>query len=212
MKYVNESENLKLSMMALKGGTKAVQLAVFHVLKLFVPNPYKSDGILRILIANKKIFINFLSEFEKDSKDEQLIAHKQEMVEAFEKLPDATPRQASNLVSPIGIGGSAGTGNPSPTASPMGNGVASGNGNGGSGSGSGSGNGGANDTSPMASIPAAPTAAAAAPSPGANGRSILSPNMTGATVQNRGGGGGGEGSPAMIGRRKEVAAKEQEIR
>ena len=67
MKYVNDPENLRLAMMQLKNPNRNLQLAVFHVLKIFVPNPYKADSIIRILSNNKQRFLAFLAEFEKDT-------------------------------------------------------------------------------------------------------------------------------------------------
>ena len=67
MKYVNDADNLKLAMTQLKNPNRNLQLAVFHVLKVFVPNPYKADPIVRILTNNKQRFLAFLHEFEKDT-------------------------------------------------------------------------------------------------------------------------------------------------
>ena len=67
MKYVNDPDNLRLAMMQLKNPNRNLQLAVFHVLKIFVPNPYKADSIVRILSNNKHKFLAFLAEFEKDT-------------------------------------------------------------------------------------------------------------------------------------------------
>jgi len=90
MRYVNEAEPRKLAVLALRG-PKAIQLAVFNVLKIFVPNPYKADPILRILTQNKRNFLMFLDEFERDSEDETLVAHKAEMQHALLELPDSVP-------------------------------------------------------------------------------------------------------------------------
>ena len=49
----------------------------------------KADSILRILTQNKRNFLAFLDEFEKDSEDEVLVAHKQEMAAALLELPDS---------------------------------------------------------------------------------------------------------------------------
>jgi len=90
MRYVNDAEHLKLAMHALRG-PKAIQLAVFGVLKVFVPNPFKSDAVLRILTQNKRNFLAFLEEFERDSEDETLCAHKAEMISSLMELPDSVP-------------------------------------------------------------------------------------------------------------------------
>ena len=71
MKYVNDPENLRLAMMQLKNPNRNLQLAVFHVLKIFVPNPYKADSIVRILTNNKQRFLAFLQEFEKDTSQQR---------------------------------------------------------------------------------------------------------------------------------------------
>jgi calcium binding protein 39 len=114
MKYVNEVNNLKVAMIALRG-PKAIQMAVFQVLKVFIPNPYKADSITRILTQNRQNFIHFLTEFEKDSKDEVLIAHKKEMIEALALLDPPIsvnpPGDSSPLVTPQ-IGESSPTGSP----------------------------------------------------------------------------------------------------
>ena len=107
MRYVHEESHLKIAMLALRG-PKAIQLAVFNVLKIFVPNPYKSDGVLRMLTQNKRNFLSFLEEFEKDSEDEVLQAHKREMQEAFWELPDVAPAASNRKQSDVvGNGGAA---------------------------------------------------------------------------------------------------------
>jgi len=87
MKYVNDPEHLKIAMIQLRGG-KALQVAVFNVLKVFIPNPFKADSITRILTQNKKNFLHFLAEFEKDNSDELLLNHKAEMINALNQLSD----------------------------------------------------------------------------------------------------------------------------
>ena len=96
MKYVNDAEHLRIAMIQLRNPNKALQLAVFNVLKVFIPNPFKADSIVRILTANKRNFLNFLQQFERDSKDEVLICHKQEMIDAFNALDDAPPTPAGS--------------------------------------------------------------------------------------------------------------------
>ena len=75
MKYVNDPDNLRLAMMQLKNPNRNLQLAVFHVLKIFVPNPYKADSIVRILTNNKQKFLAFLAEFEKDTSQHRTLSH-----------------------------------------------------------------------------------------------------------------------------------------
>lgn len=107
MRYVNDATHLKLAMLALKdgGSQKGLQMAVFQVLKIFIPNPYKTEAVARILSINKKNFVRFLTEFERDTDDVTLQSHKQEMMESLLALPDpparkdtATSQQAAQAV------------------------------------------------------------------------------------------------------------------
>jgi hypothetical protein len=56
MKYVNDPGYLKVTMVSFHQDIKVMQLAVFSILKIFVPNPYKGDVITSILVANKRAF------------------------------------------------------------------------------------------------------------------------------------------------------------
>lgn len=89
IKYINDPENLKCAMVTLRSPQRALQLAAFNVLKVFVPNPFKADSITRILVQNKRNFLNWLNGFERDSTDEVLKMHRQEMINALQALPDS---------------------------------------------------------------------------------------------------------------------------
>jgi len=87
LKYVNDPDNLKLVMNALKGG-KNQQIAVFHVLKIFISNPRKSTDVAEILALNKNKLITFLNKFEKhrDKEDPRLDKDKESMLEKLNEL------------------------------------------------------------------------------------------------------------------------------
>jgi len=85
VKYINDPENLKLVMLALKGG-RAQQTAVFHVLKIFVGNPRKSPEVTSILKLNKDKFISFVQKFEKEKEDPRLERDKEAMLERLNEL------------------------------------------------------------------------------------------------------------------------------
>jgi hypothetical protein len=55
--------------------------------------------VLRILTQNKRNFLAFLDEFERDSEDETLCAHKAEMTSALQELPDSVPPLQKKLSS-----------------------------------------------------------------------------------------------------------------
>jgi calcium binding protein 39 len=58
-------------MSLLRGTTKTIQIEAFHVFKIFVANPRKSDPIKSILYRNRPKLIEFLNGFQKDRNDEQ---------------------------------------------------------------------------------------------------------------------------------------------
>jgi len=85
VKYINDAENLKLVMTSLKGG-KAQQIAVFHVLKIFVSNPRKASEVGDILALNKSKLIDFVNKFEKDRDDPRLDRDKEAMLDRLNEL------------------------------------------------------------------------------------------------------------------------------
>lgn len=66
IKYINDPENLKLMMILLQGKSKIIQFEAFHVFKVFVANPQKSQPVLDILTKNKDKLVEFLQNFQTD--------------------------------------------------------------------------------------------------------------------------------------------------
>ena len=89
--YVASGENLKLTMNLLKDDRKMVQYEAFHVFKVFVANPNKSDEVKRILIKNKGRLLKFLPGFlEGRTDDDQFLDEKSFLLRQIELLPDET--------------------------------------------------------------------------------------------------------------------------
>ena len=65
-KYINDSENLKLTMNLLLHQAPAIKYEAFNIFKIFILNPKKPEDINVILLKNKellrKLFVNFLPE------------------------------------------------------------------------------------------------------------------------------------------------------
>ncbi|NXS11633.1 CAB39 protein, partial [Neodrepanis coruscans] len=71
-KYISKPENLKLMMNLLRDKSRNIQFEAFHVFKVFVANPNKTQPILDILLKNQTKLIEFLSKFQNDrTEDEQ---------------------------------------------------------------------------------------------------------------------------------------------
>lgn len=62
-RYVGSADNLNQTMMLLCDKCRSIQLEAFHVFKLFVANPRKTDPVLEILVRNKDELIAFLRNF-----------------------------------------------------------------------------------------------------------------------------------------------------
>lgn len=87
--YVASGEHLKLTMNLLKDDRKMVQYEAFHVFKVFVANPNKSDEVRRILIKNKHRLLRFLPPFlEGRTDDDQFLDEKSFLLRQIELLPD----------------------------------------------------------------------------------------------------------------------------
>ncbi|KAK5088743.1 Hym1p [Lithohypha guttulata] len=87
--YVASGDNLKLTMNLLKDDRKMVQYEAFHVFKVFVANPNKSDEVRRLLIKNRSRLLRFLPNFlEGRTDDDQFLDEKSFLVRQIELLPE----------------------------------------------------------------------------------------------------------------------------
>lgn len=94
MLYINSADNLKIMMNLLRGNTKAIQFEAFHVFKIFVANPRKSNDVCEILVRNKYRLIDFLNKFKKDKDDELFDDEKQTLIRTLQQLQ---PPPGSNV-------------------------------------------------------------------------------------------------------------------
>lgn len=87
--YVASGDNLKLTMNLLKDDRKMVQYEAFHVFKVFVANPNKSDEVRRLLIKNRSRLLRFLPNFlDGRTDDDQFLDEKSFLVRQIELLPE----------------------------------------------------------------------------------------------------------------------------
>ncbi|XP_033836730.1 calcium-binding protein 39-like [Periophthalmus magnuspinnatus] len=70
-RYISKTENLKLMMNLLRDKSANIQFEAFHVFKVFVANPNKTQPIVDILLKNQTKLIDFLSNFQKDRTDDE---------------------------------------------------------------------------------------------------------------------------------------------
>uniref|UniRef100_A0A4W6EGF6 Calcium binding protein 39-like n=1 Tax=Lates calcarifer TaxID=8187 RepID=A0A4W6EGF6_LATCA len=70
-RYISKPENLKLMMNLLRDKSPNIQFEAFHVFKVFVANPNKTQPIIDILLKNQTKLIDFLSNFQKDRADDE---------------------------------------------------------------------------------------------------------------------------------------------
>jgi calcium binding protein 39 len=85
--YISNRENIKLLMTLLLDKSKLIQIEAFHVFKIFVANPHKTDDILEILYMNKSKLIRYLEMFNNpDVLDEVFKEDKETLIEEIRKL------------------------------------------------------------------------------------------------------------------------------
>ncbi|KAG9397330.1 Mo25-like [Carpediemonas membranifera] len=89
-KYIADADNLKLMMKLLIDPNKSIQFEAFHVFKVFVANPKKSEseGVMSILTKNKDKMIAYLSDFQndRDGQDDQFKDEKQLLIRELKRL------------------------------------------------------------------------------------------------------------------------------
>ncbi|XP_061745736.1 calcium-binding protein 39-like [Nerophis ophidion] len=69
--YISRPENLKMMMNLLRHKSGNIQFEAFHVFKVFVANPNKTQPIIDILLKNQTKLIDFLNLFQKDRSDDE---------------------------------------------------------------------------------------------------------------------------------------------
>jgi len=93
-KYISNQDNLKLMMNLLRDKSRNIQFEAFHVFKVFVANPNKTQPILDILVRNKDRLVEFLLNFHTDrTEDEQFNDEKTYLIKQIKELqaPPAQP-------------------------------------------------------------------------------------------------------------------------
>lgn len=109
--YISSAPHLKLSMALLRDDGRMVQYEAFHIFKVFVANPNKSEEVRRIFVMNREKLLRFLPGFLESRGDEDLQfkdekAYCLRQIEALPSLPPPQQQQSSTA----GSGGSAGGG------------------------------------------------------------------------------------------------------
>uniref|UniRef100_A0A8D1WQ73 Calcium binding protein 39 like n=1 Tax=Sus scrofa TaxID=9823 RepID=A0A8D1WQ73_PIG len=91
-KYISKPENLKLMMNLLRDKSPNIQFEAFHVFKVFVASPHKTQPIVEILLKNQPKLIEFLSTFQKErTDDEQFTDEKNYLIKQIRDLKKTTP-------------------------------------------------------------------------------------------------------------------------
>ncbi|XP_048033088.1 calcium binding protein 39, like 1 isoform X1 [Chanodichthys erythropterus] len=95
-KYISRAENLKLMMNMLRDNSRNIQFEAFHVFKVFVANPNKTQPVLDILIKNQSKLVEFLSHFQTDrSEDEQFCDEKNYLIKQIRDIKRPAPAEES---------------------------------------------------------------------------------------------------------------------
>ncbi|KAI4897246.1 hypothetical protein NFI96_005733 [Prochilodus magdalenae] len=91
-RYISRAENLKLMMNMLRDNSRNIQFEAFHVFKVFVANPNKTQPVLDILLKNQSKLVEFLSHFQTDrSEDEQFCDEKNYLIKQIRDLKRPAP-------------------------------------------------------------------------------------------------------------------------
>lgn len=86
-RYVADVDNLKVIMKLLGDRSAAITLEAFHVFKIFVANPKKTEKVERLLIKNKEKLIHFLTEFRVDqNQDDQFEEERTYLIKQIKQL------------------------------------------------------------------------------------------------------------------------------
>ena len=95
MRYIGSAENMCLMMNLLRDEARSIQFEAFHVFKVFVANPNKSEQITQILLKNREKLMNYLAAFQNDREDEQFAEEKAMLTRLLERMAEPGEKDAA---------------------------------------------------------------------------------------------------------------------
>jgi len=102
MAYISDKENLKTIMNVMRVKSPAIQMDAYHVFKVFVANPKKSEPVAQILARNRDKIINYLQNLNVDRDDDQFTEERNILIGTLSKLQPPTAAQAPAAQAPAG--------------------------------------------------------------------------------------------------------------
>ena len=88
IRYIGSVENMCLMMNLLRDEARSIQFEAFHVFKVFVANPNKSERIKDILRKNREKLMAYLAAFQNDREDEQFAEEKAMLTRLLERMAE----------------------------------------------------------------------------------------------------------------------------
>ena len=97
MKYIGDKNNLMLVMNLMRVKSPAMRLEAFHVFKIFVANPNKTDAVKQILAKNRTKLIAYLANFTTEREDTNFNSERQLLINTLEALQIGSPTSGECL-------------------------------------------------------------------------------------------------------------------
>ena len=84
--YIGDKESLKIIMTLMRVKSPAIQMEAFHVFKVFVANPKKTEPVAQILARNRDKLINYLQTLNGDKEDDQFVEERNLLIATLGKM------------------------------------------------------------------------------------------------------------------------------
>jgi len=99
IRFIVDKNHLKKIMLLMRDTSQTIQFEAFHVFKIFVANPRKSEPIISILLTNKDKLMTFLENFHPDKEDDHFNDEKQLLIDTLAALlpPNSPEPNPENL-------------------------------------------------------------------------------------------------------------------
>lgn len=95
IRYIGSVENMCLMMNLLRDEARSIQFEAFHVFKVFVANPNKSEKVKSVLLKNRAKLIDYLAAFQNDREDEQFAEEKAMLTRLLERMAEPGETRAA---------------------------------------------------------------------------------------------------------------------
>lgn len=94
-RYISARNNLRLVMLLLREPSDALRMDAFHVFKIFVANPHKSNEVKQLLMRNRDKLLSYVKEFGKNETNRDFLQERSLLIFTLQRMNEPLTQDVS---------------------------------------------------------------------------------------------------------------------